>query len=395
MAIAVQPAGTRTRLVSLDVFRGLTMAAMVIVNNPGDWGNIYWPLEHAAWNGWTPTDLIFPFFVFIVGVSITLSRKSASWGSIARRAVLIIAVGLFLAGYPRFDIHRWRFPGVLQRIGVCYFFAAAFYKMTRASGRWRQGMWMVVASLVLCAGYWLVLRGDMTPEGNLGARIDRAVFGAHLWVSSKTWDPEGLLSTVPAIATALLGVAAGVWLGSDAAPRRKVRLLAAAGVAAMAVGYAWHPFFPINKSLWTSSYVFFTAGAAAVLLALLSAAVDRPAPAAAESVSRSDERRAAGEKGGLTPAAEVSRWWVRVAVILGTNALTLFAVSALLVKTLGLIKITEPDGRLVSASRWIYVHAFVPVAPPKIASLLYAVANLAVLFALLAWMHRRRLFLRV
>src|SRR5215217_1789284 len=126
----------RARLISLDVFRGLTMAAMVIVNNPGDWGSVYWPLLHAEWNGWTPTDLIFPFFLFIVGVSITLSQKSASWGSILRRAALIFALGLFLAGYPRFNIHRWRIPGVLQRIALCYLAAASLYRVT---GDGRQG----------------------------------------------------------------------------------------------------------------------------------------------------------------------------------------------------------------------------------------------------------------
>ena len=128
MATALDGMGAKTaaatRLISLDVFRGLTMAGMVIVNNPGDWGNVYAPLLHAPWHGWTPTDLIFPFFLFIVGVSITLSRKSASWGTIARRAALIFALGLFLAGYPRFDIDRWRIPGVLQRIALCYLFAA-------------------------------------------------------------------------------------------------------------------------------------------------------------------------------------------------------------------------------------------------------------------------------
>ena len=121
------------RLISLDVFRGLTMASMVIVNNPGDWGNVYAPLLHAEWHGWTPTDLIFPFFLFIVGVSITLSRKSASWASIARRAAIIFALGLFLAGYPRFDIATWRIPGVLQRIAICYFFAAGTYHVFAGS----------------------------------------------------------------------------------------------------------------------------------------------------------------------------------------------------------------------------------------------------------------------
>src|SRR5215210_2955950 len=122
----------RSRLISLDVFRGLTMAAMVIVNNPGDWGNVYGPLLHAEWNGWTPTDLIFPFFLFIVGVSLTLSRKSASWGSILQRAALIFAIGLFLAGYPRFNISRWRIPGVLQRIAICYLAAASIYRVSRS-----------------------------------------------------------------------------------------------------------------------------------------------------------------------------------------------------------------------------------------------------------------------
>ena len=129
-AEAVTHAASATRLVSLDVFRGATMASMVIVNNPGDWGIVYAPLQHAEWHGWTPTDLIFPFFLFIVGVSITLSRRSATWGSILRRSALIFALGLFLAGYPRFDVTRWRIPGVLQRIAVCYLFAAVAFRLT-------------------------------------------------------------------------------------------------------------------------------------------------------------------------------------------------------------------------------------------------------------------------
>src|SRR3989304_3831984 len=139
MATQAVGAPAPPRLISLDVFRGATMAAMVIVNNPGDWGTVYWPLLHAEWDGWTPTDTIFPFFLFIVGVSITLSRKSASWGSIVRRAALIIGVGLFLAGYPHFDVPHWRIPGVLFRIGVCYLIAAAAYHAT-AGDRKRQGL---------------------------------------------------------------------------------------------------------------------------------------------------------------------------------------------------------------------------------------------------------------
>jgi predicted acyltransferase len=367
------PVAAATRLLSLDVFRGLTMAGMVIVNNPGDWGNVYAPLLHAAWDGWTPTDLIFPFFLFIVGVSITLSRKTASTGAILRRGAIIIALGLFLAGFPRFDLERWRIPGVLQRIGICYIVAALWFRAT-AGDRRRQGTILLSAAVFLSVAYWLVMMhvpppgsfaGDLSPEGNLGAFIDRAVMGGHLWKAR--WDPEGLLSTVPAIATTLLGAVAGLCMGADLPPLRKVRSLAIAGVSGLVAGQIWHLVFPINKSLWTSSYVLFTAGAAALLLALLYWAID------------------------------VKGWrgWTKPFVILGTNAITLFVGSALLVKTLALIKITAADGTTLSASRYAYLHYFVPLASPKNASLLYAVVNLAVLFVLLAWMYRRRLFLRV
>ena len=250
-------------MVSLDVFRGLTMAAMVIVNNPGDGAHVYWPLDHAAWNGWTPTDLIFPFFLFIVGVSITLSRKSASMGSILRRGGLIILIGWLLALYPHFNFAHWRLPGVLPRIGVCYLIAATIYKASRGDRR-RQGILLGVLATVLCVGYWMWMtmvpnavgvRGDLTPDGNWGAYVDRAVFGTpHMWSQSRTWDPEGILSTIPALATTLLGIVCGLWLGSDASPSRKARVMAVAGIACMAIGYAWNPLFPINKNLWTSSY---------------------------------------------------------------------------------------------------------------------------------------------
>jgi predicted acyltransferase len=368
------PGSAPARLVSLDVFRGLTVAAMVIVNNPGDGANVYWPLDHAKWNGWTPTDLIFPFFLFIVGVSITLSRRSASWGDIARRASIILAIGWFLAGYPRFNVATWRIPGVLPRIAVCYFCAAVAYQMVRGDRR-RRGAILGLVAVAFMLLYWIVMtaipnpagvRGDLTPDGNWGAYIDRAVFGRHLWVSSKTWDPEGVLSTVPAIATTLLGIVAGLWLGSNAAARKKALWLGVAGIAALAIGQLWDVVFPINKNLWTSSYVAFTAGFAAVLLAVSYWAID------------------------------VKGWrgWTKPFVVLGANAITLFAASALLVKTLALIKVPLADGSIVPLSRYLFVTCFAPLASPKNASLLYAIANLVVLWALLAWMYRRRIFLR-
>jgi predicted acyltransferase len=226
------------------------------------------------------------------------------------------------------------------------------------------------AALAAIAAYYLLLmsvappggtRGDLSPEGNLGAHIDRALFGSHMW--KPRWDPEGLLSTLPAIGTALFGVVAGLWIRSTAAPQRKAAMLAAAGLAGIVAGYAWNPWFPINKSLWTSSFVLFTAGAASLLLAACYWLID-----------------VRGLRRGSTPF-----------VILGINALALYVVSGLLADTLG-IRFGEAD---VSAGHYAYQTWFVPLASPRNASLLYAFAHLAVLFALLAWMHRRRMFLRV
>ena len=361
------------RLVSLDVFRGLTMAAMVIVNNPGDWGHVYAPLLHAEWHGWTPTDLIFPFFLFIVGVSITLSKKSAGWGSILRRAAIILALGLFLAGYPRFDLGRWRIPGVLQRIAVCYLVAAGIYRLT-AGDRRRQALVVGAIGAGLALAYWAIMMfvpppggvaGDLTPEGNLAAWVDRALLNGHLWRPG--WDPEGLLSTIPAITTTLLGILAGLALGTGWTAERKVAALALGGAAAVVIGLAWGVAFPINKSLWTSSYAFFTAGCGALLLAACYWIID------------------------------VKGWrrWTTPLVILGVNAITLFVASGLLVKTFGLFRVAGSDGREVAVNRWIYLNWFAPFSDPKNASLLYALANLLLLFALLAWMYRRRIYLRV
>lgn len=379
---AARDAELSTRLVSLDVFRGMTMAAMVIVNNPGDGSHVYWPLEHAAWNGWTPTDLIFPFFLFIVGVAITLSRRNAAWGTIVRRGALIIAIGWALALYPHFDFARWRLPGVLPRIGVCYMAAAALFKVSlstrrAATARRSQALVLTAIAVGLCVAYWFWMThvptpagvlNDLSPDGNWGAHVDRAVFGtSHLWSVSETWDPEGILSTIPAIATTVLGIVAGLWLGSTATPDRKAAGLLVGAVVGIAIGYAWNPFFPINKNLWTSSYVFFTAGAACLMLGFCYWSID------------------------------VRRWrgWTKPFVVLGTNAITLFAASALLVKTLLTINAGEVEGETVSLWSYLYARGFEPFFGPYLASLLFALANVAVLFALLAWMYRRRVFLRV
>src|SRR2546423_3420677 len=206
------------RLRSLDAFRGLTIAAMVLVNNPGTWMAVYAPLTHARWHGLTPTDVIFPFFLFIVGVAIPLSRPTV--GRVLRRAAIIFALGLVLNGLPRFDWATIRIPGVLQRIAVCYLVAALLFLTTS----WRR---QAITTAALLLGYWAAMmlvpvpghgRGDLGPEGNLAAWIDRALLGPHVLRLTRVYDPEGILSTLPAVATTLLGVLTGRWLKSDRAP---------------------------------------------------------------------------------------------------------------------------------------------------------------------------------
>lgn len=262
---------------------------------------------------------------------------------------------------------------MLQRIAVCYLVAAAAYRMT-AGNRRRQAVTLGVVAATLALGYWGIMMlvpppggvaGDLTPEGNLGAWIDRALMDGHLWRPRR--DPERLLGTVPAVATTLFGVLAGLCLGTGWTAGRKAGILAAGGAAAVAIGLLWGLVFPINKPLWTSSYAVLTAGCGPLLLAFLYWAIDM--------------------RGW--------RRWTTPLVILGLNAITLYVASGLLAKTLGVIRVAAADGRDLALSGWIYVNAFAPYFAPKNASLTYAVANLVVLFVLLWWMYSRRLFLRV
>jgi predicted acyltransferase len=373
-------AGGAQRLLSLDVFRGLTIAGMILVNNPGSWSAIYAPLAHAEWHGWTPTDLIFPFFLFIVGVSMPLSfakraRRGDTRGALLRhaavRGALIIAVGLGMAAFPFFRLGTLRIPGVLQRIGVCYVLAALGYVWLGKGARLA-----VICALLL--GYWGLLAwvpvpgfgvGRLDVEGNLAAYVDRAVMLGHLWKPS--WDPEGILSTLPAIATPLLGSLLGAWL---AGPRPETwkqldrsAVMFAWGAAGLLVGQLWNLWLPINKNLWTSSYVVFTAGFACVLLGVVHLLVD--------------------EMG--------YRKWTAPFVWYGMNPLVLFVFSGLLAKMMGIWKVTAADGRVVSVKGYIYANFFEPLASPKNASLLFALSYVGLWLAI-AWMlYRRRIFIKI
>src|SRR5947209_5049845 len=364
------------RMTSLDVFRGITIAGMILVNNPGTWDAIYSPLEHSKWDGWTPTDLVFPFFLFIVGVSITLAlaRRAESGGSrrdlylkIVRRSLIIFALGLILSDFPYNDPATFRIPGVLQRIAVCYLFASVIFLNTS----WRTQVVIVVALLL---AYWAILifipapgfaAGDLSMAGSIASYVDRSVFGAHTW--KPLYDPEGILSTTGALATTLIGVLTGHFLRTRREPLEKVAAMFAAGAACVVTGWAWNFWFPVNKSLWTSSYVLFTAGMALELLALCYWLIDIK-----------------GYKRSSLPF-----------VIFGTNALAVFFLTGICARLLTLIKLTGTDGRQIGLQTVILKNLFLSWASPINASLAFALCFVLVWLGLMAILYRCGIFIKV
>jgi predicted acyltransferase len=370
--------GAPARLLAVDALRGLTVAAMVLVNNPGTWKAVHAPLQHAAWHGWTPTDMVFPFFLFVVGVSIPLALGPALErgaggiaGRVVRRAAVIFALGLLLHALPFFPLADLRIPGVLQRIAVCYLLAALLVLGTGgARGRRVQA---IVAGALL-AGYWLLMTrvaapgfaaGDLSPEGNLAGHVDRLVLGTrHIWQATRVYDPEGVLSTLPATATTLLGALAGHWLRAGRSGARTVGGLAAAGLAAAALGWLWGLSFPVNKPLWTSSYALLMAGLAALALAACHWAIE-----------------VRGRRG-----------WAKPFAVLGVHALTLFFLSSLVAKLLFIVRVGAGGPRLQA---WLFEHGFAPWAAPINASLAYALAYVLLWWALMWALDRSGLRLRV
>jgi predicted acyltransferase len=434
---------SQERLVSLDVFRGMTIAGMVLVNNPGTWSAIYGPLKHVDWHGITPTDYVFPFFLFIVGVAIpiALSKRVAAgitrdvYYKIFTRSLLIFALGLVMSAIPFFNFaettipygikilcvlgysaalffYLWdktkialivagvtagivtafwlagyvivpynigtmRIPGVLQRIAVCYLIVSLIYLHTS----WRQ---QAVIGTALLLGYWLLMTVIPVPgcvvttiddkACNLAAWLDRTILTeAHIWRSAKVFDPEGILSTIPAIVTCLTGVLTGTWLtrkradGEVPDKLETVSGLFFAGTVALAVGWSWSLVFPLNKALWTSSYVIYTTGLALLTLAVCYWLID----------------------------IKQMKWWTKPFVIFGVNALALFVFSGIMARLLGMMRVAGADGKEISLQQWIFQTFFLSWAEPINASLAYAVTFILFWLFLMWLLYRKNIYIKV
>lgn len=365
------------RLLSLDFFRGLTIAGMILVNNPGSWAHVYPPLLHAEWHGWTPTDLIFPFFLFIVGVSITLSLASRKTGplpardiylKIVRRSLILFALGLFLNGFPFYDFDTLRIPGVLQRIAVCYFFAAVIFMNFDVK---MQAFWALALMLV----YWAFMQwfpvpgtgaGSYEVGKNFSAWLDGLVLEGHMWSQTRTWDPEGVFSTLPAISTTLFGVLAGDLLKRDLSGVRKAGWLLACGIAAVAAGAAWHQWLPINKNLWTSSYALFMSGMALLFLGISYYLID-----------------VRGWRRGTGPFR-----------VYGMNAITVFVLSGIVGRLLYLVKWDSGSGT-VTLKEWLYDTFFLSWLSPLNASLGYALVFVFLSYLAMYFLYRKQIFIKV
>jgi predicted acyltransferase len=373
---ALEAVSNSPRLVSLDAFRGATIALMVLVNDPG--GPItYRPLEHSAWHGWTITDTVFPSFLWIVGLAITLSLgkrlssgvpRSQLVGQIVRRAMILYFLGVALYAYPAFSLSTQRVLGVLQRIAICYLIASLIYLYTKVRG---QLIWI----FSLFAVYWLLMAyapvpgygaGRLDVDGNFSHYVDSIVLGAHNYAETKTWDPEGVVSTLPAIATALLGIMAGHILRLRSSLSERTTWLFLTGNVLIALALICDIWLPINKKLWTDSFALFMAGLDFVVLAVFVWLID-----------------GLGYKKLVKPL-----------VILGMNAIAVYMTSEIGAELFDAIRWTSGQGGQITLKAWLY-HLFLAVASPINASLLYAVSYVLLMYGIAYVMYRRGWFLRV
>jgi predicted acyltransferase len=428
----------KERIISLDVLRGITIMMMVLVNNPGSWGAIFAPLQHAEWNGCTPTDLVFPFFIFILGAAIPLAISSKEWKTqtflkILTRSLRIICLGLFLSyfskielfdltGYPllifrliltaiiaycllgNFDqkikfflvltifiififlafsgieaYKEVRIPGVLQRIGIVYFFTSLVYLKTEIKGQ-------IATAAILLLGYWAAMTlipvpgfgpANLEIGTNLAAWLDNLLLENHLYSATKTWDPEGFLSTIPVIANGIIGLLIGQLLNSSLTKNDKVKKIFFTGLALMILGLIWNQFFPMNKLLWTSSFVLFTAGCATLFLAFFYYLID---------------------------IKEFKKWTTPL-LFWGVNPMIVFFLSGILPRVLTSIKVANPDynvGNLENASEQIALQTYLNkfcILPyfddPRVASLIWALLNITFWSVILWYFYKKKMFFKV
>lgn len=376
---------TSERLVSLDVFRGITIMGMILVNNPGTWSAVYPQLLHAEWHGCTFTDLIFPFFLFIVGVAISysLTKRKAQGGSmkslylnIVRRSIILFLLGLILNGFPfgllfghQFSWETFRIPGVLQRIAIVYLVAAFLFLSTSTKFQyWFTGIILILYTALMSfvpvpgIGY-----ANFEPAKNLSAWIDQIILGSHMWSGTKFWDPEGILSTLPAIGSAMLGIFTGNWLRKENDPKEKVIYLFIWANVLMVSGWVWSFWFPLNKNLWTSSYVLYTGGLALHFLAFCYWFID----------------------------VKKVNWWTKPFLVYGMNAITVFFLSGILGRIMYLIKWTTEDGKVFTIKSYIYETFFLSWLEPINASLGFAIFYILFWLGLMWILYEKKIFIKV
>jgi len=373
---------TMRRLVSLDVARGITIAFMILVNNGGSGKYSYRQLEHSPWNGWTLTDLVFPSFLFIAGIAIVFSNEARmargeSKGTlrlhVLKRAVILFLFGLVVNGFPLFHLGTLRIYGVLQRIAICFLFASLLYL-------WNSRAWVAATTAVVALlGYWILMRWVpipgigvpthsvplLDPNQNWVAYLDRKVLPGRLYEGVR--DPEGLLSNIPAMGTILFGVLTGIWLRRPKSLSTKAVGLLVASISGLVLGSLWNAWFPINKKLWTSSYVLFAAGCTLLLLALCFYAV------------------------------EIKKWtrgWTFPWLVFGSNAITAYVFSELLAAALDTITVHD-GGRITSLQQFIYQHWFFPIMNPSFGSLMYVIAFVLVCFVPVLLLYRKKIFIKI
>ncbi len=369
---------TPDRMRSLDAFRGATIAGMILVNNPGRWSMVYAQLRHAPWNGWTFADCIFPFFLFIVGVAIvfSFSKRMESIGTggsiirrILRRGCTLFGLGLLLNGFPYYVLSDLRIPGVLQRIGICYLAASIITVKTRIATQI-----CILGGLLI--SYWLMLKfipipgvgaGSLEQGRNLASYVDGLLLSGHLWYNIRPFDPEGILSTIPAIGSTLFGVLTGHWLCSNRSVGDKVFGMLIGGTFLLIVGQVLNIWLPINKGIWTSSYAVFMAGMSLVCLAAFCWVIDIK-----------------GHTKAATPF-----------VIFGRNAIAAYVVSDLLLKTIEMVELIEDDGKRITLRRFMFDNIYAVFAGGKLSSMIFAVSFVLLMFLIVWVMWKKGWFLKV